>query len=82
VRQKWHSKSRGFSFFSMEKEIKIINWEQDFFVHHRIISEVKRVEFVSDRLSYIVMRGRWCNIIFLNVHATSEEESDDSKDSF
>ena len=53
-----------------------------FFVHHRIISAVKRVEFVSDRLSYIVMRGRWCNVIVLNVHAPSEEKSGDLKDSF
>ena len=80
-----------------------------FFVHHRIVSAVKRVEFVSDRVSYIVMRGRWCNIIqggsnmigtnaaclhrkesrsylnhlvVLNVHAPSEDKSDDSKDSF
>ena len=52
------------------------------FVHHRIVSAVKRVEFVSDRVSYIVVRGRWCNIIVLNVHATSEEKSNDSKDSF
>jgi len=49
-----------------------------FFVHQRIAS----VEFVSDRGSYIVMRGRWCNIIVLNVHAPSEEKSDESKDSF
>jgi hypothetical protein len=27
------------------------------------------------------MRGRWCNIV-LNVHAPSEEKSDDSKDNF
>jgi hypothetical protein len=53
-----------------------------FFVHHRIVSAVKRVEFVSDRVSYIVLRGRWCNIIVLNVHAPSEDISDDSKDSF
>jgi hypothetical protein len=53
-----------------------------FFVHHRIVSAVKRVEFVSDRVSYIVLRGRWCNIIVLNVHAPSEDKSDDSKDSF
>jgi len=38
--------------------MKIINWEQVFFVHHRIVSAVKREEFVSDRLSYIVLRGR------------------------
>ena len=53
-----------------------------FFVHHRIVSAEKRVEFVSDRMSYIVLRDRWCNIIVLNVHAPSEEKSDDSKDSF
>jgi len=53
-----------------------------FFVHHRIVSAFKRVEFFSDCMSYIVLRGRWCNIIVLNVHAPSEEKSDDSKDSF
>jgi len=53
-----------------------------FFVHQRIAPAVKRVEFVSDRVSYIVMRGRWCNIIVVNVHAPSEEKSDKSKDSF
>jgi hypothetical protein len=35
-----------------------------------------------DRVSYIVIRGRWCNIIVLNVHAPSEEKSDELKDSF
>ena len=53
-----------------------------FFVHHRIASAVKRVEFVSDRVSYIVLRGHWCNIIVLNVHAPTEEKSNESKDSF
>ena len=48
-----------------------------FFVHHRIVSAVKRVEFVSDKVSNIVLRGRWCNISVLNVHATSEEKSED-----
>jgi len=51
----------------MKKEANIINWEQDFFVHHRIVSPAKRAEFVSDRMSYIVLRGRWCNIIVLKV---------------
>jgi len=52
------------------------------FVYHRIVSAVKRVEFISDRVSYIVLRVHWCNIIILNVHAPSEEKSDDSKHSF
>jgi hypothetical protein len=69
----------------MEKEMRIINWEQDslyVYIHHRIVSAVKAAEFVSDRVSHIVLRGRWCNIIVLNVHAPIEEKSDDSKDSF
>jgi len=52
------------------------------FFHNRTVSAVKTVEFVSDRMSYIVLRVHWCNIIVWNVHAPSEEESDDSKDSF
>jgi len=52
-----------------------------FYVHHRIVSAVK-TEFVSDRVSYTVVRGRWCNITVLNVHAPSEQKGDDSKDNF
>jgi exonuclease III len=37
-----------------------------FFVHKRIVSAVRRVEVVSDRMSYVILRGRWCNIIVLN----------------
>ena len=53
-----------------------------FFLHHRIVSAVKRVEFVSDRMSYIVLRARWCNIVVLSVHAPSEEKINDSKTVF
>ena len=53
-----------------------------FSVQHRIASAAQRVEFVNDKMSYIVLRGNWCNIIVLNVHALAQEESDDSKDSF
>jgi hypothetical protein len=28
---------------------------EDFFVHTRIISAVKRVEFINDRMSYIIL---------------------------
>jgi hypothetical protein len=30
-----------------------------FFVHKRMISAFNRVEFVSDRKSYIILRDRW-----------------------
>jgi hypothetical protein len=39
------------------------------------------MEFVSDSMSYIVLRGHWCSIIVLNAHASTEEKVDDSKDS-
>ena len=48
-----------------------------FFAHNRRVSAGKRVEFVSDRVSYIVLRGRWCNII-----KPRGEKSDDSKGSY
>ena len=51
-------------------------------MHRRLVSAVKRIEFVSDRLSYIVLRGRWLHIILVNVHAPSEERSEELNDSF
>jgi hypothetical protein len=47
-------------------------------MHKRITSTVKRVEFVSYRMSYIILRGRWCDII-LNVHAPREDKIHDMK---
>jgi hypothetical protein len=53
-----------------------------FFVHNRIISAVKRVDFVSDRMSYITLKCCCYDIIVLNVHAPTEDKDDDIKDSF
>jgi Endonuclease/Exonuclease/phosphatase family. len=52
------------------------------FVHRRIRSAVKKMEFISDRVSYITLKGRWCDIILLNGHAPSEDKDNDIKDSF
>jgi hypothetical protein len=30
----------------------------------------------------MILRGRWCSIVVLIVHAPGEKKSDDSKDSF
>jgi exonuclease III len=51
-------------------------------VHKRIVSAVKRVEFVSDRMSYITLRGRWCDVIVLNVYAPTVGKMEDMKNSF
>jgi hypothetical protein len=32
-------------------------------------------------MSYIILRGCWCHIIVLNVHAPTEDKIDDVKDS-
>jgi hypothetical protein len=53
-----------------------------FFIHKRIRSAVKRVEFVSDRMPYIILRGRWCNINVLNLHVPTEDKIVDIKDRF
>jgi hypothetical protein len=47
-------------------------------VHKGIISSVKRVEFISNWMSYITLRGRWCYIIVLKVHAPTENKNDDT----
>jgi hypothetical protein len=46
------------------------------------MSAVKRVEFVSDRMLYIILRGHWSLIIVLNAYDPLEDEIDDVKDSF
>jgi hypothetical protein len=38
------------------------------------MSAAKRVEFVSDRMSCAVLRGRWCDIVILNVHSPTENK--------
>jgi hypothetical protein len=53
-----------------------------FFVHKRMILATKRIEFVSGRMSFVTLRGRWCDIIVLNVHAPTEDKIDDIKDRF
>jgi len=72
VGQSGHSKKWGILNFSTGKEMIITNWEQKF-LHPRIVSAVKTVGFVSDRMSYIALRVRWRNIIHANVHAPTEK---------
>jgi hypothetical protein len=57
-----------------------MNQVQVFFVHRRIISAVKRAEFVSDRISYIILRGHWYHCF--EVHSPTEDKIVDMKNSF
>jgi hypothetical protein len=45
-------------------------------VHKKIIS-VKRVEFVSDRMLYIIQRVCWCYVIVLNAPAPTGDKIDE-----
>ena len=37
---------------------------------------LKEVDFVSNWTSYIALRGCWCDIIVLDVHALSDDSND------
>jgi hypothetical protein len=55
----------------------------EFLVHHRIVSTVKRGEYVSDRMSYILSLREVAGVILLfYVHASIEEKSNYKKDCF
>jgi hypothetical protein len=50
----WHA----YTYFYGEGNTTYVLGTVFFFLHKTIISAVKRVEFVSDRMSYIILRGR------------------------
>jgi hypothetical protein len=51
-------------YFLTNREMEIMN-QVRVVVHRRIVSTVKRVQFVSDRMTYIILKGHWCQIIVL-----------------
>jgi hypothetical protein len=76
-----HWMSRGLYSFLQRKEWRSPLKNRFFFIHRKFLSAVRRAELLSDRTSYrIILRGSWCNIIVLNVHAPRKDNSDDVKD--
>jgi hypothetical protein len=47
-----------------------------------IISVTKWVKFVSDRISFFLLKDYWHVIIVLNVYDQNKDRSDDTKDNF
>lgn len=48
-------------------------------VHNGTISAVERVAFISNRMSYVKRKGHWCDIVVLNVYASTNNKNYDSK---
>jgi hypothetical protein len=46
-----------------------------FFVHYQTVSAVKGADFISDRMAYIVLKGRCCHIFVLNLYAPREKKN-------
>ena len=63
----------------MKRKLSI--WNRTF-VQYRTVSAAKIIEFVSDRVPYIVLRGRWYTLIIRTVHASTDEKSNVSKTIF
>jgi hypothetical protein len=81
VQVSWDCKNRRLYFFCGKRN-ENRQLGKGFSVHHRAVSAVRtELELVSDRMSYLVLRGGWCNIIVLNVQTPSERKRNDSKDS-
>jgi hypothetical protein len=41
--------------------------ETSYFICNGTRSPVTRIKFISDRMSYVVLRGRWCDVTLLKV---------------
>ena len=56
--QRRHRKSWGLYFFCVGRKIENHQLGTGYFVQQRTVPAGTRAEFVSDRMSYIVLRGR------------------------
>jgi len=53
-----------------------------FLIKKNILPAVQNIKFVNERLSYVMIRTRWCNIVLINVCAPTEVANDNDKDTF
>lgn len=58
--------------FSLEKAMIMINYWQKIFILKGILSVVKRIEFISVRMSPVTVRCRGCNTM-LNVRSLTKK---------
>jgi hypothetical protein len=74
----WQSTSRGMKIFYGKRNENNELGRGSLYIRE---SAIKTVQFVRDRVPYVILRGRWFHIIFLNVHAPTEDKADDVKGS-
>ncbi|EFN64073.1 Craniofacial development protein 2, partial [Camponotus floridanus] len=53
-----------------------------FMINKKILSAVKNVKFINERLGLLVVQGRWYKIAIINGHAPTEDKDDEIKDGF
>ncbi|KAI5717474.1 hypothetical protein M8J77_006391 [Diaphorina citri] len=53
-----------------------------FLIRDKYCGNIKKNAFISDRLSYIRMRGSFNDLVIFNVHAPTEDSEDETKDTF
>lgn len=53
-----------------------------FLVKNRHVNSVKNIKFVNERISYIQMKGKFCDQFYINVHAPTNVSEDETKDEF
>jgi len=69
----------GFTYFYVNGNVNH-HVQTGYFVNKETTSVVKSVEFVTDKMSFIILRGHWCGIIVPNVQAPNKDKSDDKED--
>ena len=53
-----------------------------FLVGRRFLSAMREVQFVSDRISYIILKGKLHDFVIVNIHGPTEDKNNKMKDEF
>ena len=72
-------KSGNFTLFYVGNETAHLG--TGFLFSNRILSAIKDVKFVSDRILYAILKGRRYDLIIINVRSLTED-TDEVKDEF
>jgi exonuclease III len=72
----------GGKHFSTERGMRTMNWVQVFLYVRESYQQLRGLSLLMIGMSYIILRGWWFHIIVLNVHASTEDKTDDVKDGF